>query len=338
MAAAADTSCWKSNLSWNATASRLAPAGPRERSARRYDAVPFPPASVFCTPSQNVMPVSDSSGGPVQRAIEEIFYPAERIPLVEWREFSGAKPTVALTAALAILSFVTGLSNLSQSLTLAGPLAGVLADSLAESLAQLGGVLFAFALGVAAVGLQRRKRLAWLVAVVAIPALATLPLITFQPTDVPLLLAIAVTFSLHVRNRNEFRQSLDLSPLQIASLSAIFGVVLYGTIGSYGLREQFRGISTWGDAFYFVIVTIATVGYGDITPTSLVAKWFSLSIILFGTGAFTVAVGALIGPAIRDSMAGPMSAPTATVKAPVPKRMMDSENHLATSDVGVMSP
>ncbi|OYR42974.1 potassium channel protein [Halorubrum sp. Ib24] len=257
--------------------------------------------------------MSDSSGGPVQRAIEEIFYPADRIPLVEWREFSGARSTVSLTAALTLLSFVTGLSNLSQpSVTLAGPLAGLLPTSLAVPLARFGGVLFAFVLGILAVGLQRRKRIAWLAAAVVVPALAVLPLTTLRPTDIPVLVLIAITFPLHVRNRDQFRQSLDLSSLQIASLSAILGVVLYGTVGSYGLRDQFGGISTWGDAFYYVIVTIATVGYGDITPTTGISKWFSLSIILFGTGAFTVAVGALIGPAIESRMAAAFGNMTAS--------------------------
>ena len=257
--------------------------------------------------------MSDSSGGPVQRAIEEIFYPAERIPLVEWREFSGAKSTVALTGVLALLSFVTGLSNLSRSaLTLAGPLAGPLPTGAAESLARFGGVLFAFALGLLTVGLQRRKRVAWLLTVLVVPALAVVPLTTLRPTDVPLLVAIAIALPLHVRNRDHFRQSFDLSPLQIASLSAIFGVVLYGTVGSYGLRGDFTGISTWGDAFYYVVVTIATVGYGDITPTTGIARWFSLSIILFGTGAFTVAVGALIGPAIESRMAAAFGNMTAS--------------------------
>ena len=259
------------------------------------------------------MPVSDSPSGPVQRAIEEIFYPADRVPLVEWREFSGAKPTVILTGALALLSFVTGLSNLSQpSVSLDGPLAGVLPEVVALNLAQFGGVLFAFLLGLVTVGLQRRKRIAWLVAVVVIPALAVLPLTTFQPTDIPVLLVVFVAFPLHVRNRDRFRQSVDLSPLQIASLSSIFGVVIYGTVGSYGLREQFPGISTWSDAFYYVIVTIATVGYGDIAPATTAAKWFSLSIILFGTGAFTVAVGALIGPAIESRMASAFGNMTAS--------------------------
>ena len=257
--------------------------------------------------------VSDSPGGPVQRAIEEIFYPADRIPLVEWGEFSGAKPTVVLTGVLALLSFVTGLSNLSQpSVALNGPLAGVLPAAVALNLAQFGGVAFAFLLGLATAGLQRRKRLAWLVAVVVVPALTALPLTTFRPTDIPVLLVVLVALSLHVRNRDQFRRSIDLSPLQIASLLAIFGVVLYGTVGAYRLREQFPGISTWNDALYYVVVTIATVGYGDITPETAVAKWFSLSIILFGTGAFTVAVGALIGPAIESRMASAFGNMTAS--------------------------
>jgi len=117
------------------------------------------------------------------------------------------------------------------------------------------------------------------------------------------LLLILITLPLLVYNRNRFDQPFDLSPLQIASLSSILGVGIYGTMGAYGLRDQFLELEGWGDAVYYVIVTIATVGYGDITPTTSVAKWFSLSVILFGTGAFTIAVGALVGPAIESRMA-----------------------------------
>jgi voltage-gated potassium channel len=79
--------------------------------------------------------------------------------------------------------------------------------------------------------------------------------------------------------------------------------MLYGTVGAYGLRGRGLAVETWSDAVYYVIVTISTVGYGDVTPTTAVAKWFSLSIILLGTGAFTVSVGALVGPAIESRMA-----------------------------------
>jgi voltage-gated potassium channel len=150
------------------------------------------------------------------------------------------------------------------------------------------------------------------VAVVVLPGLALLPLTTLQTTDVPLLLVILVTYPMLVRNRDLFDRAVDLSPLQVASLSSIVGVVLYGTMGAYGLRTQFQDIATWGDAVYYVVVTIATVGYGDITPLTPEAKWFSLSIIVFGTGAFTIAVGALVGPAIESRMAAAFGNMTAS--------------------------
>ena len=248
---------------------------------------------------------------PSDRTLEDVFYPADRIPFIDWDEFSGAKPTVVLTGVVTLLAFVTGLSNLSQaSLVLDGPLTVVV--DLPLTFVRFGGVLFAFILGVVTVGLQRRKRLAWRVSTVVLLGLVALPLATFQPTDIPLLVMTLVTYPLLVRNRHRFDQSLDLSPIQIASLSAIFGVVLYGTVGAYGLRGQFLELDGWSDAVYYVVVTIATVGYGDITPVTAEARWFSLSIILFGTGAFTVAVGALIGPAIESRMATAFGVMTAS--------------------------
>jgi len=253
----------------------------------------------------------DTPEAPSDSALEEVFYHTDRVRFVHWRQFSGAKPTVVLTGVITVVSFVSGLSNLSQAaLVPTGPLAGVVPA--VTTYARFGGVLYAFALGILAVGLQRRKRVAWYGTVVVLALIATLPLTTLRTTDVPLLFLVVVTLPLLVWNRAGFDQSLDLSSLQIASLSSILGVVVYGTVGSYGLREDFPGIETWGDAFYYVMVSISTVGYGDITPTSTDAKLFSLSIILFGTGAFTAAVGALVVPAIESRMAAAVGNMTAS--------------------------
>lgn len=235
-----------------------------------------------------------------ESVVERVFYPADRIPFVEWRELSGAKPAVLLTGAVALVAFVTGLSNLSQGVTITGPLTAVVDVPIAA--VQFGGVVFAFVLSGVTVGLQRRKRIAWQLAAVLLPAALILPLSTAQATDVPLVLLTLLTYPLLIRNRSRFDQTIDLSALQIASLSAILAVLLYGTVGSYGLRSQFLELDSWSDAVYYVLVTVATVGYGDITPVTPEAQWFSLSIIVFGTGAFTVAVGALIGPAIESRM------------------------------------
>lgn len=244
-------------------------------------------------------------------ALETLFYQTDRVRFVNWREFSGSKPTVVLTGGITVVSFITGLSNISQGVMLEGVLAPMLPA--AELYARFAGVLFAFLLGITTIGLRRRKRIAWYVTVAVLLLLSLLPLVTFQTTDIPLLLLVVITVPLLIRNRGQFDQSLDLSPLQLASILSVGGVVVYGTVGSYGLRDQFAGeFLTWTDAFYFVIVTIATVGYGDFTPTTPEAKVFSLTVILFGTGAFTVAVGSLIVPAIESRMAAAFGTMTAS--------------------------
>ena len=234
--------------------------------------------------------------------LETVFYRHERVRLVYWESFTGASAAVALTGLLAILSFVTGLSTLSQDVVaLEGPLAAVLPD--VEGIVRFSGVLLAFVLGILVVGLQRRKRLAWRLTVVVLPLVGLLPLLTLEPTHVPLLVLSVATVPALALNHEQFDQRLDLSPLQIASLSSIVAVLAYGTVGSYALRDQFTEIHTWSDAFYYVVITIATVGYGDIAPETMEAKWFSLSIIVLGVGAFTTAIGALIVPAIEKRMA-----------------------------------
>lgn len=40
----------------------------------------------------------------------------------------------------------------------------------------------------------------------------------------------------------------------------------------------------WLDSFYFCIITLATVGYGDITPKSDATKLFTMLYVLVGVG------------------------------------------------------
>jgi len=58
-------------------------------------------------------------------------------------------------------------------------------------------------------------------------------------------------------------------------------VIICGTIGLMIVE----GLHPF-DAFYFVIVTIATVGFGDISPQTLPGKVITLVIILAGVGCF----------------------------------------------------
>lgn len=237
-----------------------------------------------------------------ETALEELFYQTGRVRLLYFDALTRERTTVLIVALIAIVSFITGIANLSrETVTLHGPLAPVLPE--AETIVQFGGVLVAFILGPIIFGLHRERRIAWYAAVAMLFVTGLIPLITLRTTEIPLLGLVILGLPLLWTNRTTWDQPIDLSPVQIAALSSIFGVLAYGSIGAYAIRDQFVQIETWTDAIYYVIVTIATVGYGDITPITQQAQWFSLSVILLGTGAFTAAIGTLLIPAIERRMA-----------------------------------
>ncbi|MCX6685779.1 MAG: potassium channel family protein [Methanoregula sp.] len=64
-------------------------------------------------------------------------------------------------------------------------------------------------------------------------------------------------------------------------LVLLAAVIICGTIGLM-ITEGLHPF----DAFYFVIVTVATVGFGDISPHTMQGKALTLVIILTGVGCF----------------------------------------------------
>ncbi|KAL6544908.1 hypothetical protein OROMI_023770 [Orobanche minor] len=95
-------------------------------------------------------------------------------------------------------------------------------------------------------------------------------------------------------NINEIRRFPETtSPSQLGKPSivrqGIMLLILYLSLGvviySFS-KDNFRGTETHPlvDALYFCIVTMCTIGYGDITPTSTVTKLFSITFVLVGFG------------------------------------------------------
>ena len=62
----------------------------------------------------------------------------------------------------------------------------------------------------------------------------------------------------------------------------IFAAVVLGGTTGFSILEQ----KPWMDALYFVIATIATVGYGDITPVTPEGKIFAILLIVIGAITF----------------------------------------------------
>jgi len=121
--------------------------------------------------------------------------------------------------------------------------------------------------------------------------------------SLPLVALSLVTLPTLLVNRRRFDRPLDLSTAQLAAGAALLGAQVYGTVGTWALREEFANVSTLTDAFYYTLVTASTVGYGDVTPTSERATLFGMSVVLLGTASFAVALGTLLGPAIEKRLA-----------------------------------
>ncbi|UVE50302.1 NAD-binding protein [Haloferax larsenii] len=223
--------------------------------------------------------------------------------MVSVRDWFGARTTIAVVFVVAVLSAVTGLVNISLPAT--GGLLGPYIPDTVRTAAGFTGTLTGFLLLASAFGLRRRLRAAWYTTIILLPVSAAQGLVQ-SPDRIEPLVALTLLVSLSVVglglllfNRRAFDRDLDLTVTQLSALLAIAGAQTYATAGAYALREDFNGVETLFDAFYFALVTGSTVGYGDITPRTPVAKLFGMSALLVTVASFAVALGVLLTPAIE---------------------------------------
>ncbi|WP_135821365.1 NAD-binding protein [Halostella litorea] len=214
------------------------------------------------------------------------------------RDRIGVRTTVWLVMAVAVLSVVTGIANITDTTVVFGPFADRIPPEI-QRLAGFTGALTGFLMLASALGLRRGLRAAWYTTVVLLPVTAGQGLAQSSELSFPLVVLSALALPVVLLNHRRFDREVSLSTPQLASGLALSGVLVYGTVGSYALREEFDGVSTALDAFYYTIVTASTVGYGDVTATSQQAKLFSISVVVLGTASFAIALGALLGPAIE---------------------------------------
>ena len=90
----------------------------------------------------------------------------------------------------------------------------------------------------------------------------------------------------------EFQREGGMSIL----MKALIGLVAYILVGVLGfslLDDDLSGVTTTSklvDAMYFAIVTMTTVGYGDVVPKGVAAKLFTCAFVFVGFGLVGVLV------------------------------------------------
>jgi hypothetical protein len=78
-------------------------------------------------------------------------------------------------------------------------------------------------------------------------------------------------------------------------------LVTLGTIGiGTWFYHQFEpAITTWVDAYYFTVITLTTIGYGDFSPTIPLTKIFTTIYVFIGLGIIAGLIG-LVGEAVIE--------------------------------------
>lgn len=170
-------------------------------------------------------------------------------------------------------------------------------------------VLIGVAMLVMSVGLLFRSRFAWIVAIVLTSSMVLSATIVGHghrtgviSYDGFLLLALLLSYT-------RFNRTSLAAGTLFAVTSALL-LLIYSVFGSLYLGDQFSPpIKDLVTSLYYSVVTLSTVGYGDIVPKTMNARFFAASVMVLGLAVFATSVTAIAGPMI------------ARLSAPKEKRM-----------------
>ena len=212
-------------------------------------------------------------------------------------------PQLPLAIVLAFVGFLNILDGLRVPVSAFQQVRAI--SGLAGSLSALGGtaqILLGLMLVLVGIGLLWRLVSAWTLSVSLL--VITVGVNVGQKNWGLSLVLQAVLLCLLVWAKKYFTRRTILASL-LFSVSGILAVLAYGTIGAYLLRNDFQPPiqnGDWTSALYYTVVTLSTVGYGDIVPRTATARWFAMSLLVIGLGVFASAIASALGPKISGEL------------------------------------
>lgn len=99
--------------------------------------------------------------------------------------------------------------------------------------------------------------------------------------------------TLRLRRLSQVGEDLDQNRAEGAALITVFLVILVLTVATVSVLEfesevPQANIRSGGDAFWWALVTLATVGYGDYYPVTLLGRIAAIALMTVGVGVFGV--------------------------------------------------
>lgn len=155
-----------------------------------------------------------------------------------------------------------------------------------------------------AFGLLWRSRLAWMMAILLAATGSVNTLLTGHSHVHGLLVYFAFLLAALLFAWRHFNRS-SVAASTLFGLTAVMMLLLYATFGSYYLGAEFKPpITDLVTALYYAMVTMSTVGYGDIIPAAPESRLFTISVIVLGVAVFATSLTAVIAPLVSQSLKG----------------------------------
>ncbi|WP_431223446.1 voltage-gated potassium channel protein [Serratia sp. L9] len=149
--------------------------------------------------------------------------------------------------------------------------------------------------------LLMRTRIAWFSSLLLLLCIVLINFFIFKENVVLVVYSLITIGGLLFYWRNFDQHSLGST--SIFAVIGIASLIVYGMLGTLYIGNQFSPeVTDLPTAFYFAIVCMSTVGFGDIIPHTTLARMFTLTVIIFGITIFAASVASIASSLISDNV------------------------------------
>ena len=169
------------------------------------------------------------------------------------------------------------------------------------ALLEIPGFVVGLVLLLMSIGLVIKSRISWFFSLLLLVATVSVDIfILKKPDGVTLFSLFNIAVLVYFWRRFDHYSLATGSFFAVVSIASL---IVYSMLGTLYMGEQFTPqVTDLPTAFYFAIVVMSTVGFGDIVPHTTDARMFTLTVIVLGITIFAISVASIAGPLISNNI------------------------------------